>query len=38
MAKCCNRRQVDGRLSRHDGVILIMMNWSRSGMRKFFYG
>jgi hypothetical protein len=30
--------QADGRLSQHDGVIMIMMSWSRPSMRKFFYG
>jgi hypothetical protein len=30
--------QVDGRLSQHDGVIMIMMSWSRPALRKFFYG
>ncbi len=30
--------EVDGRLSHHDGTIMIMMSWTRPGLRKFFYG
>ena len=30
--------QVDGRLSHHNGIIMIMMSWTRPGVRKFFYG
>ncbi len=30
--------QIDGRLSERDGMILIMMSWSRPETRKFFYG
>ena len=30
--------QADGRLSQHEGIIMIMMSWSRPNLRKFFYG